>query len=229
MSRAGSVYARLVLGIDVHDLTGGFKCFRRIVLETIDLDSISSLGYTFQVETTYRALRAGFRVKEVPIVFSDREVGGSKMTKMIVAEAVWRIPALRYAAMRSRFNPGYSDFMALLTEVTDATFEREVTQSDRPVVVDFWAPWCGPCRVIGPILEDMATQHGERVTFTKLNVDDNPQVAGRFNVLSIPTVILFENGEPQETVIGARSKSHRRGCLGTPAERGLTRSGGLII
>jgi thioredoxin 1 len=75
-------------------------------------------------------------------------------------------------------------------------------------VVDFWAPWCGPCRVIGPILEDMAAQHGERVTFTKLNVDDNPQVAGRFNVLSIPTVILFENGEPQETVIGARSKSH---------------------
>jgi thioredoxin 1 len=106
------------------------------------------------------------------------------------------------------FNAGYSDFMAPLTEVTDATFEQEVTQSDRPVVVDFWAPWCGPCRVIGPILEDMATQHGERVTFTKLNVDDNPQVAGRFNVLSIPTVILFENGEPQETVIGARSKSH---------------------
>ena len=102
VSRAGSVYARLVLGIDVHDLTGGFKCFRRIVLETIDLDSISSLGYTFQVETTYRALRAGFRVEEVPIVFSDREVGGSKMTKMIVAEAVWRIPALRFAAMRNR-------------------------------------------------------------------------------------------------------------------------------
>jgi thioredoxin 1 len=102
--------------------------------------------------------------------------------------------------------------MAALTEVTDATFEQEVTQSDRPVVVDFWAPWCGPCRVIGPILEDMAAQHGERVTFTKLNVDDNPQVAGRFNVLSIPTVILFENGEPQETVIGAHSKSHYEGA-----------------
>jgi dolichol-phosphate mannosyltransferase len=102
VSRAGSVYARLVLGIDVHDLTGGFKCFRRVVLETIDLESVSSLGYTFQVETTYRALRAGFRVEEVPITFSDREVGGSKMTKRIVAEAVWRIPALRFAAMRSR-------------------------------------------------------------------------------------------------------------------------------
>lgn len=102
--------------------------------------------------------------------------------------------------------------MASITEVTDATFEQEVTQADGPVVVDFWAPWCGPCRVIGPILEDMATQHGERVTFTKLNVDDNPQVAGRYNVLSIPTVILFENGEPQETVIGARSKSHYEGA-----------------
>jgi len=102
VSRAGSVYARLVLGIDVRDLTGGFKCFRRIVLETIDLDSVSSLGYTFQVETTYRALRAGFRIEEVPIAFSDREVGGSKMTKRIVAEAVWRIPALRFAAMRGR-------------------------------------------------------------------------------------------------------------------------------
>jgi dolichol-phosphate mannosyltransferase len=102
VSRAGSVYARLVLGIDVRDLTGGFKCFRRVVLETIDLDAISSLGYTFQVETTYRALRAGFRVEEVPIAFSDRKVGGSKMTKRIVAEAVWRIPALRFAAMRGR-------------------------------------------------------------------------------------------------------------------------------
>ncbi|MGI8606315.1 MAG: polyprenol monophosphomannose synthase [Gaiellaceae bacterium] len=102
VSRAGSVYARLVLGIDVHDLTGGFKCFHRIVLETIDLDSVSSLGYTFQVETTYRARRAGFRIEEVPIAFSDREVGGSKMTKSIVAEAVWRIPALLLAAVLGR-------------------------------------------------------------------------------------------------------------------------------
>jgi dolichol-phosphate mannosyltransferase len=102
VSRAGSVYARLVLGIGVQDLTGGFKCFRRVVLETIDLDSVSSLGYTFQVETTYRALRAGFRVEEVPIAFSDREMGGSKMTNRIVAEAVWRIPALRLAAVRGR-------------------------------------------------------------------------------------------------------------------------------
>jgi thioredoxin 1 len=96
----------------------------------------------------------------------------------------------------------------MVKEVTDATFERDVIQSDRPVVVDFWAPWCGPCRVVSPILDDLAGEHGDRVDFVKLNVDDNPQAASRFNVLSIPTVILFERGQPQETVIGARSKGH---------------------
>ena len=96
----------------------------------------------------------------------------------------------------------------MVREVTDASFEQDVIESNRPVVVDFWAPWCGPCRVVSPILDDLASQHGERVEFVKLNVDDNPATASRYNVLSIPTVILFENGEPQETVIGARSKNH---------------------
>ena len=96
----------------------------------------------------------------------------------------------------------------MVREVTDASFEEDVIQSNRPVVVDFWAPWCGPCRVVSPILDDLAAQHGERVEFVKLNVDDNPAAASRYNVLSIPTVILFEQGEPQETVIGARSKNH---------------------
>jgi thioredoxin 1 len=96
----------------------------------------------------------------------------------------------------------------MVREVTDASFEQDVAQSERPVVVDFWAPWCGPCRVVSPILDDLATQHGDRVEFVKLNVDDNPATAARYNILSIPTVILFEGGEPQETVIGARSKNH---------------------
>ena len=95
ISRGGSAYARLALGIPIRDLTGGFKCFRRIVLETIDLDSIQARGYAFQVETTYRTIKSGFRVVEVPIVFKDRADGTSKMSKSIVAEAIWRVPAMR--------------------------------------------------------------------------------------------------------------------------------------
>jgi dolichol-phosphate mannosyltransferase len=100
VSAGGSWYARVVLGVSVRDLTGGFKCYRRKVLETIDLDSIDSKGYAFQIETTYRALRAGFRIREIPITFADREAGGSKMSKAIVAEAVWKVPALRWSAVR---------------------------------------------------------------------------------------------------------------------------------
>lgn len=98
--------------------------------------------------------------------------------------------------------------MADIPEATDANWEEEVLGAEQPVVVDFWAPWCGPCRVVDPIIEDLAGQHAGRVKFMKLNVDDNPATATRYNVLSIPTVILFERGEPQDTVIGARSKSH---------------------
>jgi dolichol-phosphate mannosyltransferase len=102
ISRWGSLYAQILLGLGVRDLTGGFKCYRRAVLERIDLDAIASRGYAFQIETTYRALRAGFRVVEIPIRFTDREVGGSKMSRAIVLEAVWKVPALRLAAIRRR-------------------------------------------------------------------------------------------------------------------------------
>jgi dolichol-phosphate mannosyltransferase len=102
ISAGGSFYARIILGVKVRDLTGGFKCYRRAVLETIDLDAVDSRGYAFQIETTYRTLRAGFKVVEVPITFADREVGGSKMSKAIVAEAIWKVPGLRLKALFGR-------------------------------------------------------------------------------------------------------------------------------
>jgi len=102
ISRGGSLYAQVLLQLGIRDLTGGFKCYRRAVLETIDLSAIDSLGYAFQIETTYRAIRAGFRVVEVPITFADREVGGSKMSKSIVLEAIWKVPALRLRALTNR-------------------------------------------------------------------------------------------------------------------------------
>jgi dolichol-phosphate mannosyltransferase len=102
ISRGGSAYARVVLGVDIRDLTGGFKCFRREVLEAIDLDAVQARGYAFQVELTYRAIQKGFKVVEVPIVFRDRQVGDSKMDRSIVAEAIWRVPLLRMKGRASR-------------------------------------------------------------------------------------------------------------------------------
>jgi dolichol-phosphate mannosyltransferase len=95
ISRGGCLYARAILGVDVHDLTGGFKCIRREVLEGIDLESVRAEGYVFQIEVTYRAMLAGFRVKEVPIVFRDRSSGTSKMSARIAIEAIWLVPRLR--------------------------------------------------------------------------------------------------------------------------------------
>jgi len=95
VSRGAAVYTALFLHMGVHDPTGGFKCFRREVLDTINLDAIHSRGYAFQIETTYRAKRAGFTVVEVPITFADREAGHSKMSRAIVLEALWRVPLLR--------------------------------------------------------------------------------------------------------------------------------------
>jgi dolichol-phosphate mannosyltransferase len=102
VSRGGSLYARLILGVRIRDLTGGFKCFRREVLEGIDLDAITTRGYGFQIEGTYRALRAGFRVVELPITFVDRRVGESKMTSGIVLEAMRQVPLLRLRALTGR-------------------------------------------------------------------------------------------------------------------------------
>ena len=102
VSRFGSFYARVLLGVGIRDLTGGFKCFRRVVLEDIGLERITTKGYAFQIETTYRALRKGARVVEIPIIFADRETGTSKMTRGIVFEAVTKVPALRLRALLGR-------------------------------------------------------------------------------------------------------------------------------
>ena len=94
-----------------------------------------------------------------------------------------------------------------MKDVTDETFEQEVLQSERPVVVDFWAPWCGPCRAVAPIFEQLSAEQ-DAVVFAKLNIDESPVYASRYGVLSIPTAILFEDGEPRGTVIGARPRSY---------------------
>ncbi|MDQ6836516.1 MAG: polyprenol monophosphomannose synthase [Actinomycetota bacterium] len=98
ISRGGGIYARVILGVQIRDLTGGFKCIRRSVLEAIDLTSVRAEGYVFQIEVTYRALLAGFRVREIPIVFTDRTAGSSKMSSRIALEAMWLVPTLRLRA-----------------------------------------------------------------------------------------------------------------------------------
>ena len=91
--------------------------------------------------------------------------------------------------------------------VTDDTFDKEVLKSTKPVLVDFWAEWCGPCRALSPILEEVAANSGDKVTFAKINIDENPQAPSRYGVLSIPTSILFKNGEVEAVKMGLLSKS----------------------
>ena len=91
--------------------------------------------------------------------------------------------------------------------LTDATFDDEVSKATTPMIVDFWAPWCGPCRMVGPIIDEIAQEHGDKVAIGKVNVDENPGIAGKLGIMSIPTIILFKDGKPDKKVIGARSKA----------------------
>ena len=95
--------------------------------------------------------------------------------------------------------------MGALSEVTDSNFQAEVLEADKPVLVDFWAPWCGPCRVVGPIIEEIASEKPD-IKVVKLNTDENPQIAGEFQILSIPTMILFKNGAEAKRITGAYPK-----------------------
>jgi thioredoxin 1 len=91
--------------------------------------------------------------------------------------------------------------------LTDATFEDEISGAATPVIVDFWAPWCGPCRTVGPIIEELAADHADKVVVGKLNVDENQETAGKFGIMSIPTIVLFKDGKAAKKVIGVRSKA----------------------
>ena len=91
-------------------------------------------------------------------------------------------------------------------DVTDQTFEQEVIKADKPVLVDFWAPWCGPCRMVAPIVEELAGEYEGQVSFYKLNTDENPQVSARYGIRSIPTLLVFKNGEPVQQIVGFRPK-----------------------
>ncbi|WP_432544788.1 thioredoxin [Kineococcus sp. SYSU DK002] len=90
--------------------------------------------------------------------------------------------------------------------VTDDSFDVDVLQSDKPVLVDFWAPWCGPCRQVAPILEEIAAEHGEKITVVKVNTDENPRIAAKYGVTSIPTLNVYSGGEVVKSIIGARPK-----------------------
>jgi len=93
-----------------------------------------------------------------------------------------------------------------LLELTNETFDEEVGASELPLIVDFWAEWCGPCRMVAPVLEQIASENEGKVRLAKLNVDDNPDIARRFDVMSIPTLIIFKDGEPQKRLVGAKGK-----------------------
>jgi thioredoxin 1 len=99
-------------------------------------------------------------------------------------------------------------------EAGGVSFDRDVLECELPVVVDFWAPWCGPCKAVEPILEQLEREHHARVAFAKVNIDEHPEIAARYDVLSIPTTILFDAGEPRETIVGARPRAHYERALG---------------
>ena len=114
--------------------------------------------------------------------------------------AQWRLAAMTSDQMKG-------SLMAHPTDTSDATWEQDVLKNDQPVLVDFWAPWCGPCRMVAPVVEELSNDYDGRVKFVKLNTDENPGVAGKYGIRSIPTLLIFKGGEPVGQVVGFRPKS----------------------
>ena len=214
-SRGGCAYARLILGVPVRDLTGGFKCWRRAALEALDLDGVDAHGYGFQIEMTYRAIKAGLSVTRGADRVSRAARGAIEDDRLDHAGGGLEGPA---AALRgSRGSDRY-----ILYSYCDSDKEREHgrrdqrgnghqlpgrgARGDKPVLVDFWAPWCGPCRIVAPHLEELAGER-EDLRIVKLNVDENPQVSAQYGVMSIPTLLLFKHGQVAHQIIGALPKS----------------------
>jgi thioredoxin 1 len=104
-------------------------------------------------------------------------------------------------------DPSPKEHLMATKNVTDASFAADVLQSDKPVLVDFWAEWCGPCRMVGPILEEISNEHGDKLTIVKLNVDENPSIAANYGVSSIPTMNVFQGGEVVKQIVGAKPKA----------------------
>jgi thioredoxin 1 len=103
---------------------------------------------------------------------------------------------------------GFRIIITSMSDVTDASFQQQVLQAKNPVVVDFWAPWCGPCKIISPIVEELGEEYKGKVDVLKMNVDDNPQVSSQYGIMSIPTLIVFKNGQPVKSTIGAQPKEN---------------------
>ena len=222
ISRWGSIYARTWLGLELHDLTGGFKCYRargargdppgdgqRARLRVPDRDDLprgpGRIPRRRGPDHLQRPAgggvedepgdRRGGRMASADHAVAGRPLGLTPSQYFILCSKVYDSPRITHSGVK----------MANLPQVTDNNFQAEVLDAGEPVLVDFWAPWCGPCRVVHPILEEMSGERDD-VKIVSVNIDENQETAGKYQVMSIPTMIVFKGGQPAKTIVGAMPK-----------------------